>query len=93
MELATIPCAYGTAENMLHRAGVNSADRLLFTGASGGVGSAVVQLAKRRGAYVIAVAGESKLDSVRGLGADMLRLARLPGLSPPSICAIFISRT
>ncbi len=63
-----IPCAYGTAENRLHRAGVNSADRVLVTGASGGVGSAVVQLAKRRGAYVIAIAGESKLDSVRGLG-------------------------
>ncbi|WP_227506677.1 hypothetical protein [Marinobacter subterrani] len=52
----------------MHRAGVNSADRVLVTGASGGVGSAVVQLAKRRGAYVIAIAGESKLDSVRGLG-------------------------
>ncbi|WP_421863465.1 alcohol dehydrogenase family protein [Marinobacter adhaerens] len=72
VELATIPCAYGTAENMLHRAGVNSADRLLVTGASGGVGSAVVQLAKRRGAYVIAVAGESKLDAVRSLGADQV---------------------
>ncbi|MDK8462529.1 alcohol dehydrogenase family protein [Marinobacter sp. SS13-12] len=72
VELATIPCAYGTAENMLHRAGVNSADRVLVTGASGGVGSAVVQLAKRRGAYVIAVAGESKLESVRGLGADQV---------------------
>ena len=45
VELATMPCAYGTAENMLHRAGVNSADRALVTGASGGVGSAVVQLA------------------------------------------------
>jgi NADPH:quinone reductase-like Zn-dependent oxidoreductase len=72
VELATIPCAYGTAENMLHRAGVTSADRLLVTGASGGVGSAVVQLAKRRGAHVIAVAGESKLDSVRSLGADQV---------------------
>ncbi|TGN42052.1 alcohol dehydrogenase [Marinobacter confluentis] len=72
VELATIPCAYGTAENMLHRAGVTSADRLLVTGASGGVGSAVVQLAKRRGAHVIAVAGERKLDSVRSLGADQV---------------------
>ena len=57
---------------MLHRAGINSADRLLVNGASGGVGSAVVQLAKRRGAYVIAVTGESKLNSVRGLGADQV---------------------
>lgn len=69
-ELATIPCAYGTAENMLHRAGVRASDRLLVTGASGGVGSAVVQLAKRRGAHVIAIAGASKLDLVRALGAD-----------------------
>ncbi|WP_225314455.1 alcohol dehydrogenase family protein [Marinobacter halotolerans] len=72
VELATIPCAYGTAENMLHRAGVTNVSRLLVTGASGGVGSAVVQLANRRGAYVIAVAGESKLDLVRSLGADQV---------------------
>ncbi|WP_235937658.1 alcohol dehydrogenase family protein [Marinobacter caseinilyticus] len=69
-ELATIPCAYGTAENMLHRAGVSASDRVLVTGASGGVGSAVVQLAKRRGAHVTAVAGASKLDAIRHLGAD-----------------------
>ncbi|MDX1818184.1 MAG: alcohol dehydrogenase family protein [Marinobacter sp.] len=69
-ELATIPCAYGTAENMLHRARVGASDRVLVTGASGGVGSAVVQLAKRRGARVIAIAGASKADAVRSLGAD-----------------------
>ncbi|HKJ04686.1 MAG TPA: alcohol dehydrogenase family protein [Geopsychrobacteraceae bacterium] len=69
-ELATIPCAYGTAENMLHRTGVSASDRVLVTGASGGVGSAVVQLAKRRGAHVTAIAGVSKLDAVKGLGAD-----------------------
>ncbi|MBW0146273.1 alcohol dehydrogenase family protein [Marinobacter sp. CAU 1620] len=72
VELATIPCAYGTAENMLHRAGVNAGDRVLVTGASGGVGSAVVQLAKRRGARVIAVAGANKVEQVRGLGADQV---------------------
>lgn len=70
VELATIPCAYGTAENMLYRTDVKATDRVLVTGASGGVGSAVVQLAKRRGAYVIALAGAHKLDLVRGLGAD-----------------------
>ncbi|MEM9603685.1 MAG: alcohol dehydrogenase family protein [Pseudomonadota bacterium] len=69
-ELATIPCAYGTAENMVHRAGVCVDDRVLVTGASGGVGSALVQLCKRRGAEVIAVAGRDKLDAVRELGAD-----------------------
>lgn len=68
-ELASIPCAYSTAENMLHRAGV-AAERVLVTGASGGVGSAAVQLAKRRGAEVIAVCGASKAAEVRALGAD-----------------------
>lgn len=68
--LASIPCAYSTAEGMLHRAQVKSGERVLVTGASGGVGSAAVQLAKRRGAEVIAVAAESKLEEVRAMGAD-----------------------
>ncbi len=45
VELATFPCAYGTAENLLTRANVVAGDTVLVTGASGGVGSAVVQLA------------------------------------------------
>ncbi len=69
-ELGTIPCAYGTAENMLHRAGVSKGDHVLVAGASGGVGSAVVQLAKRRGAIVTAIAGEEKLTQVLSVGAD-----------------------
>jgi NADPH:quinone reductase-like Zn-dependent oxidoreductase len=72
VELATIPCAYGTAENMIHRAEVGAHDRVLVTGASGGVGSAVVQLAKRRGARVTAVVGKSKIDSVARLGIDRI---------------------
>ncbi len=68
-ELASIPCAWSTAEGMLHRAGVG-AERVLITGASGGVGSAAVQLAARRGAEVIAVSGASKADEVRAMGAD-----------------------
>ena len=70
-ELASVPCAYSTAENMLHRAGVG-AERVLITGASGGVGSAAVQLAKRRGATVIALAGKAKAAEVRALGADQV---------------------
>jgi NADPH:quinone reductase-like Zn-dependent oxidoreductase len=70
VELATIPCAYGTAENMLHRAQAGPHDHVLVAGASGGVGSAVVQLAARRGARVTAIAGRSKLESVRAIGAD-----------------------
>lgn len=68
-ELATIPCAYGTAENMLHRAEVKAGEHVLVAGASGGVGSATVQLARRRGARVTAIAGASKADKVRGIGA------------------------
>jgi len=68
-ELASIPCAYSTAENLLHRASVG-AERVLVTGASGGVGSAAVQLAKRRGAEIVAVASASKADDLRALGAD-----------------------
>lgn len=69
-ELGTIPCAYGTAENMIHRAGVDQNSHVLVAGASGGVGSAVVQLCKRRGAKVTAIAGKSKIDQVKALGAD-----------------------
>lgn len=71
-ELGTIPCAYGTAENMIHRAKVSSGEHLLVTGASGGVGSAVVQLAKRRGATVTAIAGREKIAQVRAIGADQV---------------------
>jgi NADPH:quinone reductase-like Zn-dependent oxidoreductase len=69
-ELGTIPCAYGTAENMLHRAAVAAGERVLIAGASGGVGSAAVQLAKRRGARVTAIAGADKSAQVKAIGAD-----------------------
>ena len=69
-ELATIPCAYGTAENMLHRAAVGGGEHVLVAGASGGVGSATVQLAKRRGAHVTAISSKGKIDQVRSIGAD-----------------------
>ena len=71
-ELGTIPCAYGTAENMIHRAKVAKGEHVLVAGASGGVGSAVVQLAKRRGAFVTAIAGKAKIENVRALGADQV---------------------
>lgn len=69
-DLGSIPCAYSTAENLLHRASVTSSDCVLITGASGGVGSAAVQLAKRRGARVIAMVGAAKERAVRDIGAD-----------------------
>ncbi|RVI99533.1 alcohol dehydrogenase [Sinorhizobium meliloti] len=70
IELASVPCAYSTAEGMVHRAQVRSGERVVITGASGGVGSAAIQLAKRRGAHVTAVAGRDKLELLRALGAD-----------------------
>ncbi|APE32255.1 alcohol dehydrogenase [Halomonas aestuarii] len=71
-ELGTLPCAYGTAENMLIRAGLYRDETVLVTGASGGVGSATVQLARRRGARVIAVADATKHDRLGELGAERL---------------------
>ncbi len=70
VELASIPCAYSTAENMLGRVRVGERDRVLITGASGGVGSAAVQLAKRRGAHVTAMVSSEKTAAVTRLGAD-----------------------
>ncbi len=68
-ELASIPCATSTAENMLRRARVSAGERVLITGASGGVGTAAVQLARRRGASVVAVARADKAPLLIELGA------------------------
>ena len=76
-ELATFSCSYSTALGMLHRAGVSGDDTVLVPGASGGVGGALVQLAKERGARVIALASEAKHNAVAALGADRV-LPRAP---------------
>ncbi len=70
IELACLPCAYSTAENLLTRAGVKAGERVLITGASGGVGSAAVQLAHLRGAHVIAQADSAKHAALIALGAQ-----------------------
>lgn len=69
-QLATLPCAYSTAENMLTKARVSARDTVLITGASGGVGSAAIQLCKIRGAVVIAIVGANKEHLAKELGAD-----------------------
>jgi NADPH:quinone reductase-like Zn-dependent oxidoreductase len=69
-ELGSIPCAWGSAENMVHRARVSAGEHVLVAGASGGVGSAAVQLAKARGARVTAIVAEAKAPQARAIGAD-----------------------
>ena len=70
VELASFACSWSTAEHMLQRVGLSEGQSIAITGASGGVGSALIQLAKRRGARVVAVAGRAKLEPVAQLGAD-----------------------
>ena len=69
IELASFPCSYSTAENLLTKSNVKAGDVVLVTGASGGVGSAAVQLAKARGATVIAITSPAKSDQILALGA------------------------
>jgi NADPH2:quinone reductase len=59
-----------TAYLLLDQAQVKSGDLVLIAAAAGGVGGLAVQLAKARGATVIGLASESKVDMVKGLGAD-----------------------
>lgn len=79
-ELATFSCSYTTAEGMLSRANVISGDTVLISGASGGVGSALIQLAKRRGATVIGIATEHKHAELNKPGADALIRRDTPDL-------------
>lgn len=71
-ELGGIPCTYGTSENMLEMADVAEGETVLVKGASGGVGSATVQLALRRAAKVIAVTSKDKMEEVLALGAHQV---------------------
>ena len=70
VELASFPCSYSTAENLLTRAKVDENDVVLISGASGGVGSAAIQLAAARGARVIAISVPSKFEEIKRIGAS-----------------------
>jgi alcohol dehydrogenase len=72
-EAAALPVAYGTAHRMmLTRGGIKAGETVLILGASGGVGTCCVQLAKLAGATVIACASsEEKLAQLKSLGADI----------------------
>lgn len=69
-EAATLPYGAIMAWHLLRKAGVGRGQRVLINGASGGIGSAAVQIAKYLGAEVTGVCGTPRLDFVRSLGAD-----------------------
>jgi NADPH:quinone reductase-like Zn-dependent oxidoreductase len=68
-QLACLPVAYGTAMGMLERAELRAGETVLVTGASGGVGLALVQLAAARGAEVVAVTSGAKARALADAGA------------------------
>lgn len=69
-QLACLPIAYGTAMGMLERARITAGESVLITGASGGVGLALVQLAAARGAEVTAMTTRDKAELVSRAGAN-----------------------
>ena len=70
IELATFCCAYMTGEHMLERSGIGVGERVLVTGASGGVGSAVIQLCRARGAIPYALSSVEKERALLEVGAE-----------------------
>lgn len=79
-ELATFCCAYLTAEQMLERSRLSAGERVLVTGASGGVGSAIIQLARVRGAIPYAVTSKGKEQALKDIGAEDVILRDEPDL-------------
>ena len=63
-ELGSIPCSYSTAEGLLHRVKLG-AEKIFINGASGGVGSAAIQLAKSGARVILAARNEKKLQTVK----------------------------
>lgn len=68
-ELASFATSSGTALNMVRRSGLQPGDHALITGASGGVGSALVQLVRLTGAVPLGVADPTKAAALKALGA------------------------
>ncbi|MER8185628.1 NADP-dependent oxidoreductase [Kitasatospora sp. NPDC094015] len=69
-QAAAVPMAALTAWQALDAAGVKGGERVLVQGGAGGVGHLAVQLAKARGAHVLATASARNLDFLRELGVD-----------------------
>jgi len=69
-EAAVVPYGAFTALSLLRKADIRPGQRVLVNGASGGIGSAAVQLAKHYGAHITGVCGTPRMEFVRALGAD-----------------------
>ena len=80
-QLACLPTAYGTALGMLNRAACAPGERVLVTGASGGVGMAAVQLLVGRGCEVVARTSEAHREVVGSLGVAEVSVRGVDELS------------
>jgi len=69
-EAATVPYGALTALTLLRHVDLQPGQRVLINGASGGIGAAMVQLAKQYGAHVTGVCGTTRLAYAQALGAD-----------------------
>jgi NADPH:quinone reductase-like Zn-dependent oxidoreductase len=91
-EAAGYPAAVETAIRILNQVGVQPGETLLVSGAGGGVGSAVLQIARQRGIKVIATASEPNQDYLTSLGATATTygdglVERVRALAPTGIDA------
>jgi NADPH:quinone reductase-like Zn-dependent oxidoreductase len=80
-QLSCLPTAYGTALGMLNRAGCSTGERVLVTGASGGVGMAAVQLLLNRGCEVVARTSAAHRALIAALGVSEVSIRGVDDVS------------